>query len=159
MAPPPAPSRAMPRRPDVRMDVVGDIVGSIVSLNVESIYLIFMPIGRKSFVAGYVLSFNLCWQLSVLMHSSFSISRSTSFPPIKCESMISSRSAARTPLYQTASGYTTILGPWSHWSRHPALLARKRCCSPRALSLSLNCFCSSPLPLGLQHPRLLDASP
>src|SRR5712691_9689834 len=123
MAPPTAPRRAMPRRPEVRMDVVGDIVDSIVSLNIESIYLIFMPICTKDFVTGYVLIFSLCWQLSVLMHSSFSIIRYTGFAQIKCESVLQSGWVAHDPPYQTASGYTTILGPCSHWSRQPALLA------------------------------------
>src|SRR4051794_788448 len=52
----------------------------------------------------------------------------------------------------------TILGPCSHWSRQPDLLARTRPLSPRATSLALSAFCNSAWPAGSQHPRGLDAS-
>src|SRR5438874_5332473 len=103
MAPPTAPSRAMVRRLEERMDVVGDIVDSIVSLIVFvrliNIHVDLYRAWHQPLRAG----FNLCSQVSVLMHLSFSISRSTGLPLSRCESMISSRSAARTPPYQTAS--------------------------------------------------------
>ena len=38
-------------------------------------------------------------------------SRSTGFPPSRCEAQISARSAAVTPAYQTLSGWTATTGP------------------------------------------------
>src|SRR6476646_1355027 len=51
-----------------------------------------------------------------------------------------------------------MLGPCSHWSRQPDLLARTRPFRPRSASLALSAFCNSAWPAGSQHPRGLDAS-
>ena len=47
------------------------------------------------------------------VHSGIS-SRSTGRPPMMCCSTISSTSASVTRPYQTVSGYTTTVGPFSH---------------------------------------------
>src|SRR5438094_5235951 len=41
-----------------------------------------------------------------------------------CDCAISCRSSCLTPAYQTFSGYTTIIGPWPHCEKQPALLIR-----------------------------------
>src|SRR5947207_14778221 len=51
-----------------------------------------------------------------------------------------------------------MLGPCSHWSRQPDLLARTRPFSPRSASFAFRAFCNSAWPAGSQHPRGLDAS-
>jgi len=59
--------------------------------------------------------FGLRWgQLGVFKQLSAMRKRSTGVPPMMCDSMISSTSAAVTRPYQTASGYTTTVGPCSH---------------------------------------------
>src|SRR5258708_20672758 len=54
--------------------------------------------------------------------------------------------------YQTASGKMTTVGPCSHWSRQPFLLARTRDLSPRFASPALKRLCSEDVSPGLQHP-------
>lgn len=57
------------------------------------------------------------------------------------------------PPYQTASGYTTTVGPCSHWSRQPARLARTEVFIPRIANSLLNANCRLPSPSGSQLPR------
>ena len=59
-------------------------------------------------------------------------SRSTGRPPTRCSATIAAASSGRTLPYQTASGYTTTVGPCSHWSRQPDLLMRTLPPSPAA---------------------------
>jgi hypothetical protein len=88
------------------------------------------------------------------MQPSGRTSLATGFPPRICESMISSTSLTVTRPYQTASGYTTTVGPCSHCSRHPDLLARTLVPAiPRAARVCLKKACNSPFVSGSQLPR------
>ena len=89
----------------------------------------------------------------VFRHESGMMSLSTGLLPRMCEVTISSRSASVTPPYQTASGYTTTVGPCSHWSRHPDLFARTVLRTPCSANFFLNAFCNSPSAVGSQQPR------
>src|SRR5687768_3725918 len=65
-----------------------------------------------------------------------------------CDCTISSRSASCTPAYQTLSGYTTIMGPWPHCEKQPALLTRTSECLPAFTTSPRRCltiFSTSPL--------------
>src|SRR5258705_6204583 len=64
-----------------------------------------------------------------------------------CDSRISWRSDSWTPPYQTLSGYTTIMGPWPHCEKQPALLMRTSACLPAcaaAVRRILTYFSTSP---------------
>ena len=94
-----------------------------------------------------------CGQLFVFRQPSATRSRSTVRPASRCSSTISAASSARTFPYQTASGYTTIIGPCSHWSRHPDLLMRTRAPSPAALARCCSSVCRSLFPSDVQDGR------
>src|SRR5205814_6657103 len=80
-------------------------------------------------------------------------SLSTILPPTTCESMISSMSSRSKYVYQTASGYTTTIGPSWQRSRQPALLMRisPLPARPSALIRSFAYFCISSAPDAAQH--------
>ncbi len=80
-------------------------------------------------------------------------SRSTISPLAICRSMISVTSASFPTQYHTPSGYITTLGPYSHWSRQPALLARTIPFNPRRSTSFLKKACNLTEPKAEQHPR------
>jgi hypothetical protein len=87
------------------------------------------------------------------MHSSARRNRSTGLPPIRCSLTISAASSGFTCPYQTASGYTTTVGPCSHWSRQPDLLIRTLPAKPASLVNCCNCVCNSLFPSAVQEGR------
>jgi hypothetical protein len=95
----------------------------------------------------------LCRQLFVFTHSSASRSRSTGRPPTRCSRTISSASSGCTCPYQTASGYTTTVGPCSHWSRQPDLLMRTVAPSPASRESCCSRVCSALVPSRVQEGR------
>jgi hypothetical protein len=94
-----------------------------------------------------------CGQLLVLMHSSARRSRSTGRPFTRCSCTISAASSGFTWPYHTASGYTTTVGPCSHWSRHSDLLMRTVFPNPADLASCCSCVCNSLFPSAVHEGR------
>src|SRR6201998_4958041 len=96
------------------------------------------PVGRRDQLR--------CGQVLVLMHASASRNRSTGRPLTRCSCTISAASSGLTCPYQMASGYTTTVGPCSHWSRQRDLLMRTLVPRPAAFDSCCNCVCNSLFP-------------